>query len=136
LSKTLLKLSRKCGLHPTCFALSELKKMGHQIAGGGFGDYVSLILNYYLHDISVQQFGREALIWQQLSHPNVLPFLGLYTLDGRLCLVSPWMENGHLQQYLKKARSDIDRLSLIMDVALGLEYLHANNVVHGDLKAV
>lgn len=28
-----------------------------------------------------QNFSREAIIWRQLSHPNVLPFFGLYYLN-------------------------------------------------------
>ncbi|KAJ7113408.1 kinase-like domain-containing protein, partial [Mycena epipterygia] len=84
----------------------------------------------------LKEFGREAVVWRQLSHPNLLPFCGVYYLDKRLCLISPWMENGNIQKFLNKESHKIDRLSLILDVALGLEYLHANYVVHGDLKAL
>ncbi|KAJ7808155.1 hypothetical protein B0H13DRAFT_1668778, partial [Mycena leptocephala] len=42
----------------------------------------------------------EALIRCQLSHPNLLPFFGLYHLQNRLCLVSPWMENGNIYSFL------------------------------------
>ncbi|KAF7328118.1 Protein kinase domain-containing protein [Mycena venus] len=60
--------------------------------------------------VSLKKVGREALIWRQLSHPNLLPFLGLYT--------------------------PFDLMQQIVDVAMGLEYLHKECVVHGDLKAV
>ncbi|KAF7333429.1 Protein kinase domain-containing protein [Mycena venus] len=85
---------------------------------------------------SMEEFGREAVIWRQLCHPNLLPFFGVYYLDNRLCLVSPWMEHGNVVQFLRNAPPDTNRLSLILDVALGLKYLHAQNVVHGDLKAI
>ena len=51
-----------------------------------------------------QQFCREALVWKQLNHPNVLPFLGINMelFTPRFCLVSPWMSNGSLLDYLKK----------------------------------
>jgi serine/threonine protein kinase len=38
-----------------------------------------------------------------MSHPNVLPFYGAYMTNEkmpRICLVSPWMENGNLIEYL------------------------------------
>ncbi|KAL0570220.1 hypothetical protein V5O48_011742 [Marasmius crinis-equi] len=81
---------------------------------------------------------REAIIWRQLKHPNVLPFLGIYHLDNNredVCLVSPYMTNGNLAQFLRKADpSQVDVPALVFDVASGLEYLHNEDVVHGDLK--
>ncbi|KAF7354934.1 Protein kinase domain-containing protein [Mycena sanguinolenta] len=148
-SKALLRLSGECGLHPTCFTLTGVKKMGQQVAGGGFGDIwkgsvggqtvaVKSMRQFKDDDVkvSMKKLGREALIWRQLSHPNLLPFFGLYMLDNRLCLISPWMDNGDLKDFLKNAPADIDRISLMVDVARGLEYLHSQDVVHGDLKPV
>ncbi|KAJ7278642.1 hypothetical protein C8J57DRAFT_1059452, partial [Mycena rebaudengoi] len=45
---------------------------------------------------------REALIWRQLSLPNLLPFFGLYYFQQMLYLVSPWKENGHMRAFIKK----------------------------------
>ena len=50
-----------------------------------------------------QEFSCEAVIWRQLRHPNVLPFYGVYHPDddrSRLCLSSPWMDNGTIIQFL------------------------------------
>ncbi|KAJ7913692.1 kinase-like domain-containing protein [Mycena leptocephala] len=118
------------------------------VAGGSFGDVytgelrgqkvaVKMMRIFEESDINavLKEFAREALIWRQFSHPNLLPFYGLYYFQQRLCLVSPWMENGHIRAWLKKETYDTDcLLSLILDVALGLEHLHAEGVVHGDLK--
>lgn len=49
-------------------------------------------------------FAKEAMLWGQLLYPHIVPFLGIYYLDEarkRICLVSPWMDNGNLVQYLK-----------------------------------
>ncbi|KAJ7126710.1 kinase-like domain-containing protein [Mycena epipterygia] len=149
LCKSLLRLSRASGLHPTCVALSGLEKLGQQVAAGAFGDVwksrvraqsVAVKMMRIFRDADIKavfkEFGREALIWRQLSHPNLLPFYGLYYVESRLCLVSPWMENGHILEFIKNSPSDVNRLSLILDVALGLEYLHKERIVHGDLKGM
>ncbi|KAG6833875.1 hypothetical protein H0H93_012924, partial [Arthromyces matolae] len=81
----------------------------------------------------MKQFAREVLLWGQLSHSNVLPIYGLYRLRGRPCLVMPWMENGDVNKYLKEHPS-ASRLNLAIDVASGLQYLHAYGIIHGDLK--
>ncbi|KAJ7803305.1 kinase-like domain-containing protein, partial [Mycena leptocephala] len=146
--KALLRLSRASALHPRCFTLSGLQMVGEQVAAGGFGDIWKGVASGHsvcvkamriFQDADVQavlkEFGREALIWRQLCHPNLLPFFGLYYLDNRLCLVSPWMENGNVTEFLNN-EPNANRLSLILDVALGLKYLHEQNVVHGDLKAI
>ncbi|KAJ7235050.1 kinase-like domain-containing protein, partial [Mycena rebaudengoi] len=150
LFKALIRLSRASGLHPRCFPLTELQKVGKQVAAGGFGDiwkglvrgqHVSVkVMRIFQQDdieVVVKEFGREALIWRQLSHPNLLPFFGLYYWDERLCLVSPWMEDGNIHDFLKKTlASEAERISLMLDISFGLEYLHQNHVVHGDLKAI
>ncbi|KAJ7920371.1 kinase-like domain-containing protein, partial [Mycena leptocephala] len=148
MSEALLQLSRASQLHPVCFNLPGLQKIGQQVAAGGFGDIwkglvrdqivcVKIMRLFMTRDRQAleQQIGREAIIWRQLSHPNLLPFFGLYYLDERICLVSPWMSSGNIREFLNSAPYT-DRVSLMLDVALGLEYLHRNGVVHGDLKGI
>jgi len=59
--------------------------------------------------------------------------LGLSRVRSRLCFVSPWAENGHIIKYLRH-NPTADRLLLCLDVAAGIEYLHQNTTIHGDLK--
>ncbi|KAJ7651216.1 kinase-like domain-containing protein [Roridomyces roridus] len=145
--KALIRLSDYSKLYPRCFTLTDLEQE-RLVDGGSFSD----VYQGYLHgqcvavkmmrvfdqsDIEavLKCFGREAIIWRQLSHPNLLPFYGLYKFHQRLCLVSPWMENGHIRGFLKNQSCDTNRLlSMILDMARGLEHLHAKGIVHGDLK--
>jgi hypothetical protein len=53
----------------------------------------------------IQNVGSEAVTWQQLSHPNVLPFYGICYLDKnplKACLVCPWMEHGNVVKFLRE----------------------------------
>jgi serine/threonine protein kinase len=87
----------------------------------------------------MQVFCREAALWSQLKHVNVLPFYGIYKLQDsheRICLVSPWMENGTLREYLSNNASKADYCVLAVGVTKGLAYLHDMGIVHGDLKGV
>ncbi|KDQ16732.1 hypothetical protein BOTBODRAFT_30648, partial [Botryobasidium botryosum FD-172 SS1] len=75
-------------------------------------------------------------MWQNLYHPNILPFLGLTVVDSVTYLVSPWMANRDLLTYVKK-NSSANCLKLLLQVAKGVEYLHTlvPMIVHGDLRA-
>ena len=92
-------------------------------------------------------------MWKRLNHPNVVPTLGAGLDIAELCVVSPWMQDGNLLQYLNKytgaLRASIVSIHDIRDsefpkfnvhkmlgVVDGLSYLHFNDVVHGDLKGV
>ncbi|KAF9256320.1 kinase-like protein, partial [Marasmius fiardii PR-910] len=152
----MLRLSKKSGLHSRCLTIQNVRKLGHYpVASGGFGDVwkgvignssesvclkvVKLYLNSDVEKLC-KAYLREAIVWRQLKHPNVLPFLGIYFLENnqQVCLISPWMEKGNLVQYVRLERSqgNIDHYSLVYDVAIGLSYLHSRKVVHGDLKGV
>ncbi|KAJ7583591.1 kinase-like domain-containing protein, partial [Mycena floridula] len=80
---------------------------------------------------------REALLWRQLDHPNVLPFLGvsLEVFAPSFCLVSPWMSNGNLREYVQ-LHPDFNRLNAIRDIASGMQYLHEHipPIVHADIR--
>ncbi len=45
------------------------------------------------------------------------------------------MEQGDVMTYIKRNRH-VDRMKIVGEVASGLEYLHGNNIIHGDLRAV
>jgi len=77
---------------------------------------------------------RESAVWSTLSHPNVLPFLGLYNgPEHSVGMISPLMERGNIMDHLRRFPST-DRSLLIRDIASGLAYLHSKGIVHGDLN--
>lgn len=84
---------------------------------------------------------REAYVWIQLEHDHILPLEGVTVAEefGPLpALVSPWMEEGSLDDYLKREFSgmpDLRKQQLIWQVTAGITYLHSKDVVHGDLTA-
>ncbi|KAG8955825.1 hypothetical protein FRC00_005212 [Tulasnella sp. 408] len=116
------------------------------ITSGGFAD---------VHVVSHPQFGplalkrpraqcapgsqefrhleKEAAIWRNLHHPNVLQFLGIHRDSEAIYLVSPFLPNGTVMDYIS-AHPSSGRAGFILDLAMGLEYLHRCGIVHGDIK--
>ena len=102
-----------------------------------------------------QDFCREALTWRSLDHRFVLPLLGIYEDQdaSQLFLVSPYMKNGTIAQWRKTANpstlkigervrlSNLQPLMILtflqmLEVAQGIQYIHSEGVVHGDLRGV
>ncbi|KAF8332137.1 kinase-like domain-containing protein [Amanita rubescens] len=83
-----------------------------------------------------QDFCREALAWRSLKHRFILPLLGIFEKKSQPYLVSPFMTNGTISDWRKKQEppvleSEIHRLML--EVAEGLQYIHSEGIIHGDL---
>ncbi|KAG0701066.1 kinase-like domain-containing protein [Suillus ampliporus] len=92
--------------------------------------------NTQLVDRASKRIRREAYVWITLTHDNILTFNGIIDGFGLLpALVSPWMENGSLDSYLKQGHvpSKVDKLRMLRQIVAGLKYLHDKGVVHGDL---
>ncbi|KAG8779062.1 hypothetical protein FRC12_024663 [Ceratobasidium sp. 428] len=123
----------------------------HPIAGGGFGDiYQGMLIggmevaikcprlfvkndpqgNKMLKDIA-----REIYASSKLKHPNVLELIGLSTFRGHISIVTPWMENGTLFEYVTN-NPEVDRFQLCIQAASGLAHLHEVDQVHGDVKSL
>jgi hypothetical protein len=66
-------------------------------------------------------------MWKHLTHPNVLPLLGVIIDDFQL--ISNWMPGGNLFDYIKK-HSDADRLGLVcISLAMAIPSLLPLSVV-------
>ncbi|KAJ6485878.1 ras guanine nucleotide exchange factor domain-containing protein [Mycena sanguinolenta] len=144
------KLSVLCDKLPSSlFIVGVTEQDEHPTFWGGFGDIyrasygnqrVALKrMRHFQPGSDVRRmrlkFCREALVWKDLHHPHILPFLGIDadSFPLFLCMVSPWMMHGTVLNYLKThCHANLDKL--LYEIAQGLEYLHSRNVVHGDLR--
>ena len=141
-------LTEKSGLFPMSLTLAEVEPERGRRAGGGFGDIykgrclseevalkvlrlplpsgVDSLNSWRSSGGRAQEYLSEVLIWRQLSHPNILPFYGIYFLDTpldmRICLVCPWMENGNVVEFLDRRNrmapktDDTDCISLVSKI--------------------
>lgn len=146
--RALRKICGSTGLLPTSHMLTKgLTKLGGvPVASGGFadvwlGDYSDIpvaikALRIYRDDdqqILKQTFCREVVIWKRLLDENILPLIGVSTALFPFCMVSPWMPNGNLTEYVR-SNPAANRVELLLGIAKGLEFLHSYDIVHGDLK--
>ncbi|KAJ3283279.1 hypothetical protein HDU79_009193 [Rhizoclosmatium sp. JEL0117] len=130
--------------------------LGPVIGTGGFGEVLkatwlshTVVAVKRLHirlDTSKlrDDFLREVKTWYPLRHPNILPLLGACISAPRPFMVSPYMARGHALQYLEWCKSNLLQsggsiephgIRLLYETSLGMQYLHARGVIHGDLKA-
>ncbi|KIM81399.1 hypothetical protein PILCRDRAFT_72011, partial [Piloderma croceum F 1598] len=152
----LLTLPSAGTLMPSSWTIKRVKLLAkNPVAFGGFADIYKgsyngctvalkcLRLNTYFtsedHEKIRSKFRREALLWKDLKHPHILPFLGIDIETfptSYACLVAPWMSRGTILTYLQDNEpptTEVDRL--IFETAQGLVYLHSRDVVHGDLHS-
>ena len=71
-------------------------------------------------------------MWRALRHPNVLPLLGVSATEPRFAMVSEWMENGNINEFVK-ARPEADRVEL---VGLPTDVLSLFHLVNSNLDTV
>ncbi|TDL23532.1 kinase-like protein [Rickenella mellea] len=150
----LKKVVRTRDILPPYLFIPGVQKIGtNAVGGGGFADVwrgelegkpVALkVLRIFGPQTECakifKEFSKEAMIWRQFDHPNILPFHGccrdLFT--PLYAFISPWMENGDMVSFLKQ-NPNADRLAMVRGVASGLCYLHnlRPQVIHGDLRGV
>ncbi|KAJ7582457.1 TKL/TKL-ccin protein kinase [Mycena floridula] len=145
----LLTLHQKTGIAPSVKILDgEVMKLGElPIAGGSDSD---IWLGQWLgeekvalkslrnikasHPRARKRFEHELNVWAELKDDNILPFYGIVTtLGNHIHMVSPWQEYGNVLAYTK-GHPESNKLNLIKGAAKGLKFLHANQIIHGNVK--
>ncbi|KAH7345419.1 WD40-repeat-containing domain protein [Rhizoctonia solani] len=129
----------------------DILQSGVLRSGGGFGniwkgemyDGAQVAIKVWRTPL-IEQYGykalkrsvREIYFWSRMKHENIHQLMGVIMFKGdSLGMVSEWMENGNLHEYMRK-NSGVNKHQLCIQVACGLAYMHQHNVVHGDLKAL
>ena len=57
------------------------------------------------------------MTWKALRHPNVLSLLGITMGNNQFAMVSEWMENGNINEFIK-AHKDANRFELVRSLPI------------------
>ncbi|MBI4851196.1 MAG: serine/threonine protein kinase [Acidobacteria bacterium] len=85
----------------------------------------------------IDAIAKESQVWVQAGgHPNVLSIIEANVYDNQVAIVSEYVSDGSLQDFLKqnKTVSLTDSLNLTFGILAGLEHLHSRKILHRDLK--
>lgn len=79
---------------------------------------------------------REVRVLKQLHHLNVIPLLEVFRRDGKLFLVFEYLENTILQllECTNRGLSPQDVRKFMYQLLRGVDYCHAHNIMHRDVK--
>ena len=63
------------------------------------------------------------MTWNGLRHSNVLPLLGVTTDKYLFVMVSEWMENGNINEFVK-THTNANRLELVCFLSMATILMH------------
>uniref|UniRef100_A0AAZ3RYH4 non-specific serine/threonine protein kinase n=1 Tax=Oncorhynchus tshawytscha TaxID=74940 RepID=A0AAZ3RYH4_ONCTS len=84
-----------------------------------------------------QAFRNEVAVLRKTRHVNILLFMGYMTKDN-LAIVTQWCEGSSLYKHLHVQETNLQMFQLIdiaRQTAQGMDYLHAKNIIHRDMKS-
>ncbi len=93
------------------------------------GELVALKIPKSFETKSEKTFITEVSNWSQLKHPNIVKLIEYKILP------IPYIETEYCEGRLEKGMKSLqEAVSIIYEIAKGLEYAHDKNIIHGDVK--
>ncbi|KAL3374750.1 hypothetical protein AABB24_006309 [Solanum stoloniferum] len=86
-----------------------------------------------------KQFTSEVALLLRLNHPNIITFIAACKKPPVFCIITEYVPGGSLRKYLHQQEPYSVPLNLVvklaLDIAHGMQYLHAEGILHRDLKS-
>nr|CDS18998.1 serine:threonine protein kinase MARK2 [Echinococcus granulosus] len=98
---------------------------------------VKVIDKTQLNPTSLRKLFREVRIMKTLDHPNIIKLLEVIESEKHLYLVMEYASNGEVFDYLVThgKMKEKDARIKFRQIVSAVQYCHAKNIVHRDLKA-
>ncbi|XP_006646318.1 serine/threonine/tyrosine-protein kinase HT1-like [Oryza brachyantha] len=85
-----------------------------------------------------KQFNTEVTTLSRLHHPNVIKLIGACSSPPVFCVITEFLSGGSLRAFLHKQEHKslpLEKIiSIGLDIARGIGYIHSQRVVHRDVK--
>ena len=110
--------------------------LAHQRSAFGRDVAIKIIRSDLVHDVTARaRFLREAEVSAHLKHEHILPLFEFGEDQGRLFLVTPYIEGGTLARHLKRGPLSLAEVHhLFVPLVQAVAYIHRRGVIHRDLK--
>lgn len=147
---------RRMNEDPTLLRLREVVSIGNpkdrysligQIGHGGSGKVMTAIDNDTDMLVAIKQMNlaqqpnkefilNEILVMREHRHPNVVNYLDSYLVDSELWVVMEYLQGGCLTDIVTNTSMEEYQIATVCrEVLMALEFLHANQVIHRDIKS-
>ena len=124
-------------------------QMRLKLGSGQYGDvYEGVWLRYNKivavktlkeENMCLQEFLAEASIMKEMKHTNLVQLLGICTREPPYYIITEFMPNGNLLDYLRSTNRDELSSNVLLyfglQVAAAMSYLESKNFIHRDLAA-
>src|SRR5438105_15836779 len=97
---------------------------------------IKIIRSDLVHDLTARaRFLREAEVSAHLKHEHILPLFEFGEDQGRLFLVTPYIEGGTLARRIQSGPLSLSEVhQLFTPLIQAVAYIHRRGVIHRDLK--